>query len=173
MTPLRFRLDETLAIQAARLDASRYNMRILSFGLALALLTSAVFIFIGGVNTPERIVFQVLMTMGGALVLGGATVFLLRAIFLPMKVRKNLRQNKPLAEEMQLSWTEDEFCYAAGKSRTEMPFRSLHGVRSSGEVLLLYVSDTLYLLVPVAAFGESGLHEAFIRRLAEAGVRRL
>lgn len=173
MTPLQFRLDETLAIKAARLDASRYNMRIIWFGLAFALLTSAVFIYTGGLDTPERIIFQLLMTVGGALVLGSATVFLLRAIFLPMKVRKNLRQYKPLAEEMQLSWTDDEFCYAAGKSRTEMPFRSLHGVRASGEVVLLYVSDTLYLLVPVAAFGGSGLHEAFIRHLAGAGVRRL
>jgi hypothetical protein len=40
-------------------------------------------------------------------------------------------------------------------------------------MILLYLSDVLYLLVPVSAFGTSGLRETLLSRLAEAGVRRL
>jgi hypothetical protein len=172
MTPLLFRLDEPLIIKAAKLNAARYNMRIFLFILSAALLTVGFLLYQSVHRDLEGIIVQVLIGVGATFA-GCSGTFLLRSFFLTMQARKHLRQQKMLSEEMQLSWTDDEFCYATGKSQTVMPFSSLHGFRASGDVLLLYVSDILYLLVPVAAFGGSGLHEAFIQRLAGAGVRRL
>ncbi len=173
ITPLRFKLDEPLALKAAWLDASRYNLRIVLFVLTVALLTSAFFVLQGGLRSPESIILQVVLTVGGSGVLGVVVIILMRAVFLPMQVRKNLRQQKALSEEMQLFWTDDEFRYATGKSQTLMPFRDLHGFKASGHVILLYRTDFIYHLVPVAAFGNSDLLEAFMQRLSSAGVRRL
>ncbi len=47
----------------------------------------------------------------------------------------------------------------------------LHGFKASSDVILLYHTDFMYHLVPVAAFGGSGLHGSFIQRIAAAGVR--
>ncbi len=173
MTPLRFKLDEPLAIKAAWLNASRYNLRIALFVLTVALLTSAFFVLQGGLRSPERIILQVVLTVGGSGVLGVVVVVLMRAVFLLMQVRKNLRQQKALSEEMQLSWTDDELRYATGKSQTLMPFRDLHGFKASGHVILLYHTDFMYHLVPVAAFGNPELQKALMQRLSSAGVRRL
>jgi hypothetical protein len=171
MVPLRFKLDEPMLIKAAKLNASRYDIRIFLVILSAALLTFGFFLYQSHHRNLEWFIVHVLMSL--AALFAGCSVFLLRAIALPIQVRKNLRQQKALAEEIQLSWTDDEFCLAAGKSQTVMPFTDLHGFRASGDVILLYRTDLLYNLVPVAALGGSGLHEAFIQCLVGAGVRRL
>ncbi len=173
MTPLRFRLDETLLVKAGKLNASRYNKWLFCFALILALILTGFYAWEQSQQGVEGILMMaVLILMGGTLGYW-SLIAVSRIILLPIQVRKNLRQQKGLTDEMQLSWTDDEFCYATGKSQTLMPFRDLHGFRASRDVILLYRSDLIYHVVPVAAFGPSSLHDAFNQRLVEEGVRRL
>ena len=173
MTPLRFRISEAAMIRAAWLNASRYSARIALFAVVVALLVSVIFIAQGDHRTIGRILLQITLTVAGTCAIAGVVVYVLCYIALPMQVRKNLRQQKALSEEMQLSWTQDEFCYASGQSRTVMPFTDLRGFKVSGDVILLYNTDVLYHLVPTAAFGDTRLREPFIQRLVDAGIRRL
>ena len=53
-----------------------------------------------------------------------------------------------------------------------MPFRQFHGYGSSPQVIILCVSDMLYHLIPVAAFGGEQQVSTFLGRLEAAGVRR-
>ena len=173
MTPLRFKISEAAMIRAAWLNSSRYNARIAVFTLVVALLVSGIFIAQADHMTIDRIVLQVILTVAGTCVIAVIVVWLTRYFILPIQVRKSLRQQKALFEEMQLSWTQDAFCYAAGQSRTVMAFTDLHGFKVSEDVMLLYHSDFLYNLILTAAFGDTGSRESFIERLVDAGIRRL
>ena len=173
MTPLRFKISEAAMIRAAWLNSSRYNARIAVFTLVVALLVSGIFIAQADHMTIDRIVLQVILTVAGACLIAVIVVWLIRHIVLPMQVRKNLRQQKALSEEMQLSWTQDAFCYAAGQSRTVMAFTDLHGFKVSEDIILLYHSDFLYNLILTDAFGDTGLRGPLIQHLVNAGIRRL
>ena len=173
MTPLRFKLSEAAMIQAASLNVSRYNARIALFVVVVGLLVSGFFIAEGNHMTIERMLLQITLTVAGASVIAGVLICMLRYAVLPMQVRKNMRQQRALSEEMQLSWTQDALCYASGQSRTVMPFTDLYGFKVSDDVILLYNSSILYHLVPTTVFGETGLREVFIQRLIDAGIRRL
>ena len=173
MTPLCFKISEAAMIRAAWLNASRYNARIALFTLVVALAVSGIFIAQGHHQSIGLMLLQISLTVSGACLIAVIVVWLIRLIVLPMQVRKNLRQQKALSEEMQLSWTQDAFCYAAGQSRTVMAFTDLHGFKVSEDVMLLYHSDFLYNLILTDAFGDIGLRESFIERLVDAGIRRL
>ncbi len=152
MAPLRFRLDEAIFVKAARLNASRYNRRFLWFALILALILTGVYAWDQRQQGAEDILMMsVLIFVVGALAYWSLLV-VLRIILLPIRVRKNLRQQKGLTDEMQLSWTDNEFRYATGKSQTLMPFRDLHGFRASADVILLYRSDLVYHVVSGSRF---------------------
>jgi hypothetical protein len=171
--PIRFTLTEELAVKAAVLTASRYTIRFLWFALIVGLLTSAFFIVTGARWEPQRALLQAFLTMAGAVVIVLLINLLMRYWIYPFYARRNFRQQKALSEEMSLSWTDKEFLYTTGKSRTEMLFANLHGYRASGEVILLYLSDAIYYVIPVDAFGSIETSGSFMRKLEEAGLRRL
>lgn len=167
-----FRLTEDLVVQAAVLDASRYSRRLLWFAAFTGVLVSGFFLFVRQEWSFDRALIQIALTVSGsvavALVLNG----LLRFWINPFQARRNFRQQRALSDEMSLSWTETEFCLAAGRSQTAMPFGNLHGYRTSDEMIILYVSDVLYHAFPRQAFSGIEQRRAFMRRLEESGVRR-
>jgi hypothetical protein len=46
-----------------------------------------------------------------------------------------------------------EFLFAAGNCRNEMPFANFDGYRMSGEMLIFNLFDTIYHAIPIQAFG--------------------
>ena len=168
MTPLPFRLDEQLLIKSARLNASRYNAHIFWFAVIVAVMLAGVIVYTDRNWTPGRLVLNSAAPLAVAAIL---TVGL-RLIMFPIHARRNLRQQKALSEDMTLSWTDKDFRYSSGKSYTEMPFADLYGYRASPDLILLYRSNQLFHVVPVSAFGDTALTEAFIHRLDENGVQR-
>ncbi len=173
MAPLRFHLPEALLISAARQNAARYNLRFLMFALIVGVLTSLYFAFQYSPRPLTQILINSSIIVLGAMVMAVVVLMLIRYLLMPMQVRKAMRQQKQLLEEMQLSWTQEEFVYTTGKSQTVMAFRSLHGFKIADDVILLYHSDVLYHLVPTAALAEASRLDAFATRLSEAGIKRL
>jgi uncharacterized membrane protein (DUF485 family) len=171
--PICFTLTEALAIKASKLAASRYYVRFLLFAVIIALLVSAFFLFTGPNWSLGRSLVGasmiILGTLGVALILIG----LMHTWIYPYFARKNFRQQKALSDEMGVSWSDTTMCYTAGRSRSEMPFANLHGYRASGDVLLLYVSDAIYYMIPVDAFNGAEAFSSFERRLEAAGLSKL
>jgi uncharacterized membrane protein YidH (DUF202 family) len=172
-TPLRFTLSEELVVKAAKLAASRYQLQFLCFALVVGLLTSAFFLFSRPKWNLERELLQTFLIVASAVAMGLLILGLMRWWVYPSQARKNFRQQKALSEDMSFSWTDTEFRYATGKSRTEMPLENLHGYRASDEIIILYLSDAIYHAIPVDTFGGSEAHAAFMRQLEKAGLRRL
>jgi hypothetical protein len=172
MKPVRFTLNEETVVKAAQLSASHFYARLLWFGLGVGLLTSAWFLFSGHNWTLDHALIQVGLTTSGALAFALLVIAFLRYVLYPWYARRNFRQQKALSDEVSLSWTDQNFCFDAGKSRSEMPFANLHGFRTSDDMVLLYLSDAIYHAIPVVAFGGPELHGAFLRALEAAGVRK-
>jgi hypothetical protein len=173
MTPIRFRLTKVLVVKAATLASSRYYLRFIVFAVIVGLLTSAFFIFRGPGRTFERDVLAVFLTVAGAVIIALLFLALMRYVIYPFYARKNFQQQKALSDEMSLSWTGEVFLYQTGASRTEMPFAHLHGYRASDDIIILYVADAIYFVVPVGAFGDGETVSLFMRRLQQANVRKL
>jgi hypothetical protein len=173
MTPIRFTLTKELVVKAARLSASRYTIRFLWFALIMGLLVSAFFLFSRPSWNLQRELILVFSIVAGALASALLMIGLMRYWIYPFQARKNFQQQKALSDEMSLSWTDKVFVYTTGKSRTEMPFENLHGYGVSGEIIILYLSDVIYYAVPVDALGDADTVGSFMRRLEEAGLRRL
>jgi YcxB-like protein len=173
MTPISFTLNKELVVKAAALAASRYYIRFLLFALIVGMLTSAFFIVSGSRANLERELLAASLTIMGALTVALLMIGLMRYVIYPLHARRNFRQQKALAEEMNLSWTDEVFIYTSGKSRSEMPFSNLHGYRTSSEIIILYLADTVYHMVPVDAFADTKTLDSFMHKLQQAGVKQL
>jgi hypothetical protein len=172
MEPLRFKLDESIVVKAAQLNASRFTIKFIRFSLVLAVLVAAYQVFERGDWSLRAISLRLAISTAIALLLAGCFLIILRVIVCPWQARRNFRQQKQLSEDMELAWTPDELAYGGGKSRTVIPFKHLHAYQASDDLILLYLSENLYHLVPVSALATSGRREALVERLEEAGVRR-
>jgi YcxB-like protein len=172
MIPMPFKLNEELVVKAAVLNASRFQMFYVVLAVVVSISTAAFTLTGKATWTWERMALQIGLTLAGSLAITGVLLALLRFVACPFQARRNFRQQKSLSEDMALSWTDDAFLLETGKSRTEMPFADLHGFKASDEIVLLYLTNALYLLVPVGAFAGQAQLEAFLRKLREAGVRR-
>jgi hypothetical protein len=172
ITPLRFTLDEAIVIKAALLSVSHQYARLFLFSVVLGVAVSAVFFFQGDVESSNHFLMQAGLTVAATLVIALIVIIALRHWIIPVYARRNFRQQKLLSEESTLSWTDDEISYVTGKSRSEIPFADFHGYRTSDEVIILYLSDAIYHAIPVSAFGEPELRNAFVEKLDNAGVRR-
>jgi hypothetical protein len=172
-SPIRFTLNEELVVKAAQLASSRYYVRFLWFALITGLLTAIFFMFSRGRLDIMRDAIGAVVIVSFALAIATIILILLRYLIYPFYARKNFQQQIILSEEMSLSWTDNVICYAAGKSRTEMPFKNFHGYRASDEIIILYLSDAIYQMIPVNVFGSSEILKIFLGRLEEAGLRRL
>jgi hypothetical protein len=171
MIHMPFKLNEELVVKAAVLNASRFHMFYVLLAVVVSISTVAFTLTGKATWTWERVALQIGLTLAGSLAITGVVLVILRFVACPFKARRNFRQQKALSEEMALSWTDDELLLETGKSRTEMTFADLHGFKASDEIVLLYLTNALYLLVPVAAFAGQGQLEAFLRKLRQAGVR--
>jgi YcxB-like protein len=174
MIPRQFKMTKELVVNAAVLNASRFQIFYVVLAVVVAISTVAFFSLTGKAAwTWERMALQIGLTLAGSLAITVSFLVLLRFVAFPFQARRHFRQQKALSEDMALSWTDEEFLLETGKSQTRMPFADLYGYRTSGEIVLLYLTGALYLLVPVDAFTSLDDHDAFLRKLQDAGVRRL
>jgi len=126
-----------------------------------------------GVWDARSIITQALQNAAITLFVAGVLLVLLRRVFFPFVARRNFRQQKAFAQDMRLSWSETDICYATGRSRTLAPFTDFYGYRLSDDLILLYLSNVIYLLVPVSAFDNIDQKADFIARLHHSGIKRL
>jgi hypothetical protein len=173
MTPMRFTLNQDLVVKAATLNSSRYYVRFLWFSIIVGLITSIFFLFSRSTWHLERELLGVVLIVTGTVVIALLLIGLARYVIYPFHARRNFRQQKALSDEMSLSWAGKDFICETGKSRTEMPFSNLHGYRASGEIIILYLSDAIYYMVPIKAFDGTEQSSSFMRALEEACVKRL
>ncbi|MCG6122037.1 MAG: hypothetical protein MEP57_04940 [Microvirga sp.] len=173
ITPLRFSLDETMAVRAQWLHLARFRAWAIWVILGLSILASSTIFLRLGQWELARILREFIQTAFISSALALALIWGLYRFFIPFVARRNFRQQKALAESMELSWSDDGFCYASGPSRTVMGFGDLYGYRMSDDLLLLYLSNVLYLIVPITAFDGADQRAAFVARLDAASVRRL
>jgi hypothetical protein len=171
--PVRFKLTEEQGVQAAQLNSLRYAKRFLLFAFVTGVLTSVFFQWSRQAWDPVRDLLAAFLITSGTFVSGLLILGLMYYVVYPFHARKNLRQQNVLSEELSLSWNENDFCYASGKSRTEMPFANLHGYQASSEIILFYRSDAIYHMVPIAAFGSERLAADFLHKLEVAGLPKL
>lgn len=173
LTPIRFTLNQELVVKAAILNSSRYYVRFLCFVAFVGLATSIFFMFRRSTWHLERELLSAFLIVVGTIVVGFMMIALMRYVVYPLHARKNFQQQKALLDEMELSWAADTFFLTTGKSRSEMPFANLHGYGASREIIILYLSDAIYYMVPIAAFESVEMSDQFKRKLEESGVKRL
>lgn len=173
MTPVAFTIDETLIVAASRLHLSRYRLRFFAFILICAVIGAMLTLLDRDQGDAGALLIRAAWAMVPTLALGLVLALALHYLFFPFIARRNFRQQKALAEPMLLSWTDDEYCYTTGKSRTVMPFAHLYGYRRSDSLILLYLTNVLYLVVPVAPLRSSATETALVAQLEKAGIRRL
>jgi hypothetical protein len=170
---MRFTLNEELVVKAATLNSSRNYVRFLWFSIIVGMITSSFFLFSRPTWHLERELVGSVLIVTGTIAIALLFIGLARYVIYPFHARRNFRQQKALSDEMGLSWADKDFIYETGKSRTEMPFANLHGYRASSEIIILYLSDAIYYMVPAEAFGDTVTFGSFKRKLEEAGVKRL
>ncbi len=172
MEPIRFTLDESTVVAAARLYSRTGYRKLLWLAVVVGLLFVAYTLLGGDGRKPERILLQLGLTVAGSIAVAAVVVAVLHYWVIPAQARRNFRQQKGLSDEMSLAWTETEYTFAAGKSRTEMPLANLYGYRVSDDVLMLHLSEIIYHVIPIAAFGGPTLLGDFLQRLQAAGLRK-
>jgi hypothetical protein len=173
MTPIRFTLTKELVVKAATLAASRYYIRFLWFALIVGMLTSAFVLLNRPKPNLERELLATFLIIMSTLTIAMLMIGLMRYLIYPFYARRNFQQQKALTEEMSLSWTDEVFIYTSGKSKSEMPFANLHGYRASSEIIILYLADAIYHMVPIEAFGGTEQLGSFMLKLQQASVKQL
>lgn len=171
--PLQFKLSEQLVVKAAVLDGARFQGFYLVLAVLVAVCSTAYFALTGeSAWTWERGALQISLTLVGAFSIAGVVIALVRFAVYPLQARRNFRQQKSLSQNMTLSWTDEDLLLEVGGSRSAVPFANLYGFRASKELVLLYITNNLYHLIPAAAFANQDQLGGFLLRLRESGIRR-
>lgn len=172
MSPLRFTITEDDAVRSQRLHLSQYLWLFFGTVLVIALVASLPVLPRIGDWPIRSILFEVATTIGSAAAMAVVLLVILRQVFFPLVARKHFREQAGFEGDMQFTWTETEFSYVSGQSQTVLPFTRLHSYRMSDDLVLLYLSSVLYLIVPVRAFDGTQQKAEFIGQLAQAGLRQ-
>jgi hypothetical protein len=172
MEPVKITLTDAIAVKAGHLHDKKYALRYFVFvGLAAAII-AAYFLIKGGHASIERILVQLLLTLVGSFFLAGATGGVIYFLISPIFARRNFRQQKMLMQDMTLSWTKDRYLYTAGNSRSDIAFADLHGYRASKELLLFYITENLFHIIPLGDLGNEAHVRDLFETLGAANVKR-
>lgn len=176
MTPIIFTLTEADAIEATRLGFTQgYKNKFFRNILIIAFVAAAVacisFFF-------DTITFKKYLTLFGYVFAFYIILWLLflpicNHIIIPYRVRKQFKQMPALSQEMQLSWTQDDFIFRSGKSVSEVPFSDLHKWCANDNSLTIFPSDLIHYMIPRRAFPDDAVFTEIQNRLHENGVKKI
>jgi hypothetical protein len=112
----------------------------------------------------------------GAAMIGGAAAGLavrevMRRVFLPYRSRKLFAQHKALHPPMTLEWDREALQVHAETGNSRTPWRDYLGRREDRSVILLYVSEALFLMVPLRGFVDAAQEQSFRECLAAVSER--
>lgn len=159
-------LGEDDLVQAFRLNAKRAAIRPL---VLAAVLVTMLLVLLLAISPAARLSLTsrpLTLMLEGALVLA-ALLLLLAALARPLIFRKlaqrSLAQRADLAGPVEWEFRPDVIRHRTIHSDSLYPWTALRGWRENEAVLLLYIADNLFYIVPKAQVGAeivAGLHRA-------------
>ncbi len=173
MTPLPFTISQKMVVRAALLHLGRYRWYFIGAVTFWVVISVTPVLMRIGVWDNASILRYAFQNSVITLALSGALFVFFRWVFFPFVAGRNYRQQKAFSQDMRLSWNAQEFCYATGRSQTFAPFTDLYGYRVADDMVLLYLTNVLYMLVPATVFDDAGQKADLIACLDKAGLRRL
>jgi hypothetical protein len=169
-TAFEVTLSEADLVHAFRLNARRPTLRpmILAAILIAALLTVLVAISPTARHTsttgPLALMLEGALALAGLLLLA---VFLTRPMIFRALARRMLIQRAELMGPIRWEFDEESIRHTTIHSDSHYPWPALRGWREDGSILLLYVADNLFYIVPKAQAGEEVIDS--LRKNIEAG----
>jgi hypothetical protein len=81
---------------------------------------------------------------------------------LPRRARRIFAQQKNLQRPFELRWDDDALCGASERGSSNTPWSDYLKSAQDDRIILLYLSDVMFQMVPKRCFGEPAQLEAFL-----------
>lgn len=82
---------------------------------------------------------------------------------LPRRARKQFAQQKNLQRPIEFSWDEQALHWASANGNGQMPWSDYVKRRQNERIVLLYLSDALFQMIPKRCFDEPAQLQDFLR----------
>ena len=79
-------------------------------------------------------------------------IVLFQRVWLPFRAKQSFLQQKSSQEPYEVEITEDTIILQSSRSQTTMEWKDFYKYKKSKSMILLYLSDVLYLIFPVRFF---------------------
>lgn len=165
-------LSEADLVQAFRLNARRGAIRPL---ILAAILVTMILLLLLAISPAARQSFTsrpLTLMLEGALALAALLLLLVvlarPAIFRAL-ARRTLAQRAELAGPIHWEFGPEGIRHQTVHSDSRYPWSALRGWRENEAILLIYVADNLFYVVPKAQL-DAGLSESLHRNIEEAGL---
>jgi len=86
-------------------------------------------------------------------------------IYVPLKARRNFRQNKALSEPMTIELREDGLYFVGNFSSGLIPWAHIYKWKSNSQIALIYRTSTMFHLIPSRFFSSANDYDAFLKSL--------
>jgi hypothetical protein len=142
-----FSVSEATYVESCRLFARRSTLRTLVGTAIPALAVLLVFV----VFLHESIT-TALLAAGGTAVGIAFGMFAVDRSLIPWRARRLYRQHKGLHETIEFSWNPEAVSLRAASGASSTPWSHYRRCREGNSVFLLYLTDSMYHVIPKAAF---------------------
>jgi len=89
-----------------------------------------------------------------------AVIFL---IYVPLRGRRNFRQNKALSEPMTVDLRDDGLYFTNTHASGLLPWSHVHKVKSNARIALIYRTSNMFHLIPSRFFLNANDYKAFLQ----------
>jgi hypothetical protein len=169
-TAFEVTLSEADLVQAFRLNARRPMLRPLILAALLVAALLALLLAISPTARHASTTGPLTLMIEGALALAALVllaVVLTRPVIFRALARRMLTQRAELMGPIRWEFDEEGIRHTTIHSNSHYPWPALRGWREDGSILLLYVADNLFYMVPKAQAGQEVIGS--LRRNIEAG----
>ncbi len=135
---------------------------VVGFVLIVATIASAV----SGASTITTLSLVVLFGLPVGIVLG----MILVVLTLPLKARRAIRKQRALQHDVEISWNDQGASTRSLHGGATVPWEDFLGWKENNRVVLLYISESQFYVVPKRAFVDAASLEAF-RELVARRIR--
>ena len=125
--------------------------------MALLITVAAALLFLG--------LFTELGVIGLAGAIGGVCgYFSVLIIFVPLRAKRAYAENRALRTKIVVDLTESEVTFHTLSGESKLQWQDILNWKKGGGMYLLYLTKSIFLMVPSRAVGEEGKFKEFLER---------